>query len=471
MADRINIFISYGRADSRELALRLNEDLRAVGYSVWLDTSDIGGGANWLNEIEAAIDHCHIMLALISPASVNSVWCQNEQVYAMKLGKHILPLLAVAGTDVPFSLSSINYLDFSDSERYHAMFRDLVSDISAEDAFRRATSKAIVSKHKSPYLKSRPVAGGYGAEKRSSPAFRRYIRQLRTESWLGARSWWPYFLFYFTDLQSAVSILQDDELRSPFEQGADLNTRWDKFVQLYFRPRTPDLFGAEGFRAANQHTPPNYAPIPVYLLFELESVLCHPESRFSEGKPQKTKKTYKTPTYFKEMAFEEIYHDSWIPKDQKEEIMRLREAQVIVPERLGLESLQVIWVRSAAEYETLRSLLPEAVWKRWRDKVTARRDYHLFHHKRAYVEQAILQADQARLRFNPCQQSADCNGFRASVRVQFASGRQLDWQDEAFSAENDLLLQLPPEGDYALQLWLDDDLAYSGHYDGSLQII
>ena len=89
------------------------------------------------------------------------------------------------------------------------------------------------------------------------------------------------------------------------------------------------LFHVEGFRSGLSAPVDNYAPIPIYLLFDLEAVILDQNARFADGDPEKTKKTYKTPSYFRDMPFEQIYHDSWFSSDEREEIMRHREAQVI----------------------------------------------------------------------------------------------------------------------------------------------
>jgi hypothetical protein len=476
-ANATNIFISYGRADSRELAIRLRDDLLAVGYSVWLDLDEIAGGADWGQNIEDAIEHCHIMLALLSPASYHSQWCRAEQLRATRKGKRIIPLLTVTDAEVPLHLEHMNYLNFTDSTRYDEMFRDLLSDITANMAFRVSARSGLAqadigATSSSPY-KQQPRQlkkhSGSSDEKRTAPSFRRYLRQLRGEDWLGARFWWPYFLFYFTDIHALVDILQAEELASTFAQGNDFNNRWDKFVQLYFRPRTPDLFHAEGFRHALQPPVTNYAPIPVYLLFDLEAVILQPDVRFTDGNPQKTRKTYKTLAYFRDMPFEQIYHDSWFMPDEREEIMRYREAQVLIPERIGLEALQLIWLRSPAEYETLRELMSPQIWQKWSDKITARTDYHLFNNKRVYVQNAVLQLDSIRLRFNPCQQ--DCEPFVASARIEYADGNTLEWRNEAFLPEQDLLIHLPHKKPYTIQFLFDGDLAYSGKYQEEMQVV
>ncbi|MGJ3240026.1 MAG: DarT ssDNA thymidine ADP-ribosyltransferase family protein [Anaerolineae bacterium] len=473
MTSTAHIFISYGRKDARDLALRLKDDLMAVGYSVWLDTSEIAGGADWSQQIETAIEQSDIMLALLSPASYQSQWCRAEQLRATRKGKRIIPLLAVAGAEVPLHLEHINYLDFSDGTRYASMFRDLMSDITAGIAFRAPTAHfadqgqggGMVA---TPYQQSR-IKGSYPDEKRTAPAYRRFLRELRQEPWLGARFWWPYFLFHFMDLHALIDTLNANQLQSPVLQGADFNSRWDKFVRLYFRPRTPDLFHAEGIRSALSAPAVNDLPIPVYLLFDLEAVILDSNARFADGNPEHTRKTYATPQYFRDMPFEQIYHDSWFTSDEKDEIMRYREAQVLLPDRIGLEALQFIWLRSSAEYETLRELMPTMLWHQWRDKITVRTDYHLFNHKRAYVHSATLTPQALALRFNPCQY--DCQPFVAQTTITYEDGETVTWQQENFLPAEDLVIELPRQDAYRVRFELDRQLAYAGHSQASMQVL
>lgn len=467
MTDTLNIFISYGRADSRDVALRLRDDLLAVGYSVWLDVSEIPGGASWSQQIETAIEHCNVALALMSSAAYESQWCRAEQLRALRKGKRLIPLLVQADAERPLHLEHLNFLDFSDLEHYEAMFRDLLSDITAGLAFRRPATEGTTHNTKSPFKAPGKKARGRGftAEKRNATAFRRTISDLRNESWLGARYWWPYFLFHFTDLQSTLKILQTDELPSVYESGGDFNSRWDKFVRLYFRPRTPDLYRAEGIRPITQQRGTHYQPIPIYLLFDLEAVICMPEARFSEGDPERISKTFKTPAMFRDMPFDMIYHDSWFMPDERDEVMMSRQAQVLIPDRLGLESLQYIWCRSSAEYETLHTLLPDAVWQRWRDKITARTDFNLFNRKWVYVERAALLDKQMRLRFNRCEDSVHCGPYTARVMLETAKGHTHEWRDDHFAASNDLIITFDkPMDNYTAKFYLDGDLIYAGHY-------
>ena len=474
--NQLNIFISYGRQDSRELANRLRDDLRAVGHSVWLDVAEIPGGANWSQQVEEAIEHCDLALALLSHSSYTSQWCRAEQLRAIRKGKRVIPVLVQADAERPLHLEHLNYLSFTDVARYDDVFRDLVSDITAGQAFRLPEARRqpdTVSR--SPFKtrrRSRSAPGDRGrahkAEKRDARAFRRHLRHLREEAWLGSRYWWPYFLFHFTDIHSVVETLKGDSLQSPVMTGGDFNNRWDKYVRLDFRPRTPDLWFSEGFRPPEKQGTGRYIPLPIYLLFDLEAVICQPESRFSEGDPARTGKTYKTSSAFGDLPFDTIYHDSWFLPDEREEIMRCRASQVVVPDQMGLESLQVIWCRSTAEYETLRQLLPDELWRKWRDKITARTDHNLFNRKWVYVERAALDKVQMRVQFNQPEKTADGGPFAASLVIEDKqSGQQFEWQDESFRVENDLIVDLSDlklPGEYSVRLLLDGELAYAGEY-------
>ncbi len=484
----LKIFISYAREDARDLAQRLTQDLRALGYNVWLDVSAIPGGADWERDIENAIESSELMLALLSHGSYASDICRSEQSRAIRKGKRIIPLLVQPDAERPLQMENRNYLDFSDDSQYAPMFRDLISDITAGQAFKLpeprpgsaggGTNEAFHGKRSTQVMS--PFTA---AEKRDARAFRRYIKDLRDEAWLGARYWWAYFLFYYADMQDVVDTLQHGALLSRAGRAGKQpagNTpqrrqkldKWDHFVRLNFRPRTPDLFLAEGARPVERQRVGAYVPAPVYLLFDMEAVLCQPETRFTDGDPEVTSKTYKTATAFRDLPFEMIYHDSWVSRDERDEVMRSRRAQVLAEERLGLESLQFIWCRSQAEYDLLRALLPPEVWKQWRDKITARADFNLFNRKWVYVEDAALAADHIRLRFNPAEIHADAGPFMAKAEVRAGGGGAEwvhSWQTGAFVVNGDLVLSLAhlrPAERYSVRFWLNGDLAYTGEWHG-----
>ncbi len=103
-------FISYSRNDS-EFALRLAQDLKTAGASVWLDQLDIQPGVPWDNAIETALSKSPVMLLVLSPDSARSDNVRNEISFALEEGKVIIPVLYMDCT-VPLRLQRTQRIDF-----------------------------------------------------------------------------------------------------------------------------------------------------------------------------------------------------------------------------------------------------------------------------------------------------------------------------------------------------------------------
>src|SRR5438045_2478351 len=92
MPDKLtSIFISYSRTDS-EFVNRLEADLQARNFRTWVDRRKLEGGQNWLDELEKAIEHCDMLLVVLSPLAVTSDYVRMEYRFARSLGKVVIPL-------------------------------------------------------------------------------------------------------------------------------------------------------------------------------------------------------------------------------------------------------------------------------------------------------------------------------------------------------------------------------------------
>jgi hypothetical protein len=470
MSDTLNIFISYGRKDSTPFALRLRDDLEALGWRVWLDQSEIDGGDDWMSQIERAIEGCDLMLALISPHANESRWCKAEQLRALRKGKPLIPLLLFAHAEPPLHLEASNYLDFTEAERYADTLRDLISDLRTRQAMQHQGLRPSpeAAPHKARSAKGDPFAARRKAKAQAAPSYapsqhrqaaglRRALRQLQSEDW-GARQWWTFFAFYYGSLPHIADVLRHDALTAPRSQGR--KGRLDDFVRLNFRPRTPSTYAREGHRPTNGTAAPDSVPMPAYLGFELQDLLLREGVKFSDGDAAKVGRTYSTAQAFRDLPFSRIYHDTWFSPDEREEILRHREAQLLVPSPLGLEALQMIALRSPAEYDTLRHLLPAEVWRRWRDKMFVRPDLALFHQRRPYVQRVTCTPTALHL---ACHVPDDAQPCALSLLISPAHGHPINERWEGWQPAPDWRYDLPARLDaYEVELRLEGELAYKG---------
>ncbi len=103
-------FVSYSRADT-DFVLRLCQDLRAAGASIWLDKLDIHPGEEWDESIERGLSECGRMLVVLSPKSVASENVLDEIGSALSRKKTIIPVL-YQDCEIPYRLNRIQYVDF-----------------------------------------------------------------------------------------------------------------------------------------------------------------------------------------------------------------------------------------------------------------------------------------------------------------------------------------------------------------------
>ncbi len=97
MQNFTDVFISYGRKQSKFFATQLYNQLLANGYTAWFDQNDIPLGVDYQNQIDDGIEKAHNFLFIISPHSVVSPYCRLEVELAYKHRKRIIPILHVEG--------------------------------------------------------------------------------------------------------------------------------------------------------------------------------------------------------------------------------------------------------------------------------------------------------------------------------------------------------------------------------------
>ena len=94
-----DVFISYGRAESKAFATKLCNQLTEKGYKVWFDQNDIPLGVDFQHQIDEGIETAHNFIFIIAPHAVKSPYCRKEIELAVKRGKRIIPILQIEPTE------------------------------------------------------------------------------------------------------------------------------------------------------------------------------------------------------------------------------------------------------------------------------------------------------------------------------------------------------------------------------------
>ncbi|MDJ0718540.1 MAG: toll/interleukin-1 receptor domain-containing protein, partial [Prochloraceae cyanobacterium] len=146
-------FISYGRADSKALAAKLNDRLIARGYEVWFDQDDIPPAVDWQNQIDDGIEKSHNFIFIIAPHSVKSEYCHKEIELAVKYNKRIIPLLHVDSDDyweqMPEGIRTIikktNWIFFvEENNNFEESLTKLIETIELENDYVQKHTELLV---------------------------------------------------------------------------------------------------------------------------------------------------------------------------------------------------------------------------------------------------------------------------------------------------------------------------------------
>jgi len=336
-------------------------------------------------------------------------------------------------------------------------------------------------------------------KKADAPAIRDFLSKLKEQPWLTAdqRSW-PGSLYRFEHVEAAASVLNSGVLLSRGEAqrrgwlkrdcaSAEIISqtpdKWKDCVRLYFRPLTPMQFNTEGHRPAGEYVRGASCPVPVVFKFDAASILTRDATRFSDGNLAATSRVSVGDDigFLSRIPFRLVYHNTWMPGEQKEDLTFRRHAEAIVPKELRLSVLQAVLCRTTAEMETLLHLLSDKARARWAERIGTKAS--LFYKRWSFVESATLTREKAKFNFNPSSQTP--GPFLADVRfTALPSGRRFVWRKEGYYTnqamkfgagrvpESSLQVTLHAAGhpaDYEVELRLNSELAYATvHHEDSV---
>ena len=217
-------------------------------------------------------------------------------------------------------------------------------------------------------------------------------------------SQWKGYVYHFTHVENAVSILQEEKLKSrnschqfSDSAGANLiaNTREDvkKFARFYFRPKTPTQWHNEGLgkRKGNIYA---LCPVPIFFRFNLERILKTHGNKcaVSNGNLAANSFYYGNSKTFVEQFFDFGNVYSTLHKVGKETFLRASQQEFIVHNylnfsELNLEDISII-CRTHQDKETLLNLIGRE--SKYASRIFKEReiveDGSLFNHDNPYVK-------------------------------------------------------------------------------------
>jgi hypothetical protein len=292
------------------------------------------------------------------------------------------------------------------------------------------------------------------------------------------RSWWPRYVYHFTNVANAVNIIRSGALLSreaatrarlmltDNASAAVIQTTAASHLALarmYFRPRTPTQFHNEGIRPRARRTQLNaHCAMPVFFFFDLVSVLAADESSFSDGNIASGRAWIRNDeASFRSIPFEDVYSDGGMGTRAGDLTFR-RHAEILVPNKLELSPhLQVVCCRSIPERQTLLYLLQSVdpnLRTEWEHLVRVATD-PIFERRATYVEAVAAIGDTLRFTFNPASQFAGPFELRFSFASDTGSWT-LQSPNATLAADYSIRLQNVAGAVGIAELTLDGDLAF-----------
>ncbi|AKP67573.1 DarT ssDNA thymidine ADP-ribosyltransferase family protein [Companilactobacillus ginsenosidimutans] len=323
------------------------------------------------------------------------------------------------------------------------------------------------------------------------------------------RRYWPKYAFHFTDIDNAMEILKNKKIHSRYfvehnsqmsNDNANLGVinqtdiEVEKVIRLYFRPKTPTQYYNEGFKTAAEIKDQDFSancPIPIFFLFDMSTLLEIPGVKFTDFSlaTKRTPHYMNTPEEFERLPFDKIYFDdvmtSDMTKEERKELTDQKQAEIVVPDPLKLNTLRWIYTRSEAEKETLINLLHKENITNLDSKIRVAYTNTYFSN-RNYVKKVTLSSkgysivnnvDDNRYQPYPLDSWEDVkyavnpddtdNYLNVQLKI-FTDGNVYTWPQKGKKAllkqQMTRNFQKPIES-YTLQMLIDNHIAYEGKCD------
>ena len=308
----------------------------------------------------------------------------------------------------------------------------------------------------------------------------------------GAQNWWTKYLFHFTDITNALSILEHQSLLSRNEATrlglmkndnandsviANTSQEHQNYARLYFAPSTPTQYNNEGFKPQDSIQHNAHCPMPIMFIFHFSRVFMIDNVKFTDGNLATNPTIYENIFDLEKLNFNLIYHRSWFSPEYRDSVINARHSEILVKDRLPLDGfLKLIAVRSEAEKETFLYLLPNHLRVIYQDKIYIQPRPMIFVNNWLYVDKISIIDNVLLIEWHGCQDFNKCHDrYNLQISVKNTStGVTKSLTKNSWYPQNNLMkIRLSEEfqDDFIeLSLFLDGRLGYMNIIANNLKV-
>ncbi|MBD2629842.1 TIR domain-containing protein [Trichormus variabilis] len=167
------VFLSYSEKEKAFME-KIAQILMRESFTVWTNKTDIQSGADFVESIYRGIEEADNLVFLMSPASLQSEYCQMEMSHAFSIKKRIIPLLIeqVDVEQIPIELRTLQFIDLTEPQQQDANIDKLINVLTQDAAY--------YEQHKILLVK----ALKWERQKRNSSILLRGYNLRQAEAWL-----------------------------------------------------------------------------------------------------------------------------------------------------------------------------------------------------------------------------------------------------------------------------------------------
>lgn len=229
--------------------------------------------------------------------------------------------------------------------------------------------------------------------------------------------WWPLYLYHFTDVHNAVSIIEkeyiygrklaniENLMASDNASASVINVtddRVESYARLYMRPKTPTQYHNEGYKPVHirdQGVNAN-CPLPIFFILDAEKTLSMDGVQFVEkglaGHLYEGRNLLSGEEKFENLNFDKIFHNGSFPSGS--DIKQFRHTEIIRKDGIPISGIvRGIACRSIAEKQTLIYLLKKTSknkYNKYKDIISYKPDIDLFYSNGIFIKNVKFEDDK-----------------------------------------------------------------------------